>query len=76
MNDEEKQAMLDEMCDKGLAVDELTEEQFDGFLDALARMFSARIMNCVDASGRKDREWGTLSGVFRRVIRERKRREQ
>lgn len=70
MTDQEKQAMLDKMCDTGLDADELTSEQFLGLLDALSRMYCARIWNCVDATMRYDREWGTLSSVFRRVIRE------
>lgn len=70
MTDEGKQAMLDEMCEKGLNVEELTAEQFLGLLDALSRMYNARIWNCVDASMKYDREWGTLSKIFRRVIRE------
>ncbi len=71
ISDFEKQNMLDMMVEKGLDVDGLTEEQFDALLDALARMFDARIMNCVDATMKKDREWRTLSNVFLRVIRER-----
>jgi len=70
MTDAEKQSMLDEMCEKGLDVEELTAEQFLGLLDALSRMYNARIWNCVDATMKYDREWGTLSKLFRRVIRE------
>jgi len=70
MTDAEKQSMLDEMCEKGLDVEELTAEQFLGLLDALSRMYNARIWNCVDATMKYDREWGTLAKVFRRVIRE------
>lgn len=70
MTDAEKQSMLDEMCEKGLDVEELTAERFLGLLDALSRMYNARIWNCVDATMKYDREWGTLSKLFRRVIRE------
>jgi len=72
ISDVEKQNMLDMMVEKGLDVDGLNGEQFDALLDALARMYNARIMNCVDPTMKKDREWRTLSNVFRRVIRERK----
>ena len=75
VSDAEKQAMLDEMVEKGLSVDTMDEPHFLALLDALRRMYSARIMNCCDASARSDPEWRTLSIVFGRVIREFDRKE-
>ncbi len=68
MTDEEKQRLLGEFCDGKLCVEGLTDGDFVGLLDALRRMFSARVWNCVDASGKWDREWLTLSAVFSRVL--------
>ena len=68
MNDEEKQRLLGLFCDGKLVVNELTDGDFVGLLDALRRMFNARVWNCVDASGKWDREWLTLSDVFFRVL--------
>ena len=68
MTDEEKQRLLDLFCDGKLVVNELTDGDFVGLIDALRRMFNARVWNCVDASGKWDREWLTLSGVFSRVL--------
>ena len=71
ITDEEKQAMLDKMCNEGLYdVDTMSNEKFIALLDALRRMFRARIWNCCDATGQKDREWGTLSAVCDRALRE------
>ena len=68
MTDEEKQRLLEAFCDGKLVVNELTDGDFVGLLDALRRMFNARVWNCVDASGKWDREWLTLSAVFSRVL--------
>lgn len=68
MNDEEKQRLLDEFCDGRLYVKGLTDGDFVGLLDALRRMFNARVWNCVDASGKWDKEWFALSAVFTRVL--------
>ena len=76
ITDAEKQAMLDKMVEKGLdEADTMDEPHFLALLDALRRMYSARIMNCCDASARSDPEWRTLSIVFGRVIREFDRKE-
>ena len=72
MPDEEKQRLLGEFCDGKLVVNELTDGDFVGLLDALRRMFNARVWNCVDASGKWDREWLTLSAVLSRVLNMRK----
>lgn len=68
MTDEEKQRLLGLFCDGKLDVNGLTDGDFVGLLDALRRMFNARVWNCVDASGKWDREWLTLSDVLYRVL--------
>ena len=70
VSDDEKQKMLDQMVSGELEVQSLDKAHFLGLLDALARMFTARVFNCCDASGKKDKEWLTLSEVFVRVMKE------
>ncbi len=70
ITDDQKQKMLSKMCDEGLCIRELTNEEFLALLNALERMFFARVMNCCDATGRKDHEWSTLSDVFGRALKE------
>ena len=53
----------------GLAVADLPDGDFRSLLYGLSRVFSSRIMNCVDASGRYDREWGRLSGLLKEACR-------
>lgn len=67
MSDEEKQKMLDIFCAGKMDVDNLPTSDLIELLDALSRMFNARVLNCVDASAKWDREWLTLSSVLRRV---------
>lgn len=63
--------MLDKMVDEGLHdVLDMDRERFLALLDALKRMFFSRVLNCCDASGRKDHEWATLSDVFQRALKE------
>ena len=46
---------------------QLTEDEFSSVLKALVRVFFARVWNCVDATGRKDKEWLALSDIFQRA---------
>lgn len=47
---------------------QLTEDEFSSVLKVLVRVFFARVMNCVDATGRKDKEWLALSDIFQRAV--------
>jgi len=76
VSDEEKQTMLDEMVTKGLSVETMDRAHFLALLDALRRMYVARVMNCCDATAKTDPEWRTLSDVFDRIVKELTERER
>ena len=48
-------------------LDDLAADKFDTLLRDLPRIYTARVMNCVDASGKNDREWNLLSRIFDRI---------
>lgn len=55
--------------EEGFAVEKLPDDDFKGLLYGLSRVFSARVMNCVDALGRYDREWSRLSCLLKEAFR-------
>lgn len=71
MTDQEKQVMINKMVAGVLCIQALSENEFYGLLSGLKRMYSARVWNCCDASGRMDYEWSALSDIFQRVCEER-----
>ena len=71
ITDQEKQVMINKMVAGELCIQSLSENEFYGLLNGLMRMYSARIWNCCDASGKMDHEWSTLSDIFRRLCEER-----
>lgn len=73
MTDQEKQVMINKMVAGELCIQALSENEFYELLSGLKRMYSARVWNCCDASGRMDHEWSTLSDIFQRVCEERER---
>ena len=73
MTDKEKQVMINKMVAGELCIQALSENEFYELLSGLKRMYSARVWNCCDASGRMDHEWSSLSDIFQRVCEERER---
>ena len=71
MTDQEKQVMINKMVAGELCIQALSENEFYELLSGLKRMYSARVWNCCDASGRMDHEWCALSDIFQRVCEER-----
>ena len=69
MNIEDEEKFLHAALSGDVDVQRLDESRFLGLLGLLERMFVARVMNCVDASGKKDKEWLALSAVFGRLLR-------
>ena len=53
----------------GFSVERLPDDDFKSLLCGLSRVYSSRIMNCVDASGRYDREWGRISSLLKEACR-------
>ena len=77
LTDTQKQALLDKMCAEGIQdIPTMPEDTFIGLIDALRRMYASRILNCCDASGKNDKEWGTLSAIFARIYQERVKEEK
>lgn len=50
-----------------VAVSSLTNAEFDELVKALVRVYFARVMNCVDGTGKSDKEWIALSSIFERI---------
>lgn len=71
VTDQEKQGMINKMVAGELCIQKLSEDEFYGLLAGLMRMYSARVWNCCDASGKMDHEWSSLSDIFQRLCEER-----
>ena len=50
-----------------VAVSALTNAEFIELVKALERVYCARVMNCVDGTGKSDKEWIALSNIFNRM---------
>ena len=50
-----------------VAVSELTDAEFNELIGDLKCMYCARVMNCVDGTGKSDKEWIALSNIFKRI---------
>ena len=48
-------------------VSALTNIEFIELVKALERVYCARVMNCVDGTGKSDKEWIALSNIFKRI---------
>lgn len=46
----------------------MSHDDFVKMLKCLDRMYFSRVMNCVDGTGKFDKEWTALSCIFRRVV--------
>lgn len=69
-NKEAIKKLIDRFFDEeGLSVERLSDDDFKSLLFGLSRVYRSRIMNCVDATGRYDREWGRLSGLLKEASR-------
>lgn len=70
MTDKDKEALLWDVLERRKYVPGLSRDEFLDLLDGLQRMFFARVMNCIDASAKKDPEWMALSSVCLRALTE------
>lgn len=69
-NKEAIKKLIDRFFDEdGLSVERLSDDDFKSLLFGLSRVYSSRIMNCVDATGRYDREWGRISSLLKEACR-------
>ena len=46
----------------------MSHDDFVKMLKCLDRMYFSRVMNCVDGTGKFDKEWAALSCIFSRVV--------
>ena len=46
----------------------MSHDDFVEMLKCLGRMYFSRVMNCVDGTGKSDKEWTALSCIFSRVV--------
>ena len=67
MDDKALQELIDGVLDGKTSVSGLSDEEFMSLMGGLSRMYVARVMNCVDASARWDKEWFALSSIFNRA---------
>ena len=67
MDDNELLELINNLFERKKFVSDLTDDQVIALVGGLDRLFTARVFNCVDASGKKDGEWLTLSALFDRV---------
>ena len=62
--------MMERLVAGDIAVDDIDDGKFNELLAGLARIFNARVFNCVDATGKNDGEWRVLSAIFDRSARQ------
>ena len=62
------QEIIDNLFAGKLNVADLDDEKFAMLLHGLRSLYIAKVMNCVDATGKSDNEWLTLSSVFDRIL--------
>lgn len=67
MDDKTLQELINNVLGGQTSVADLTDAQFACLMGGLKRMYVARVMNCVDASAKWDKEWMALSGIFDRL---------
>lgn len=67
MKKEELQNVIESLVTGRKYIRELDDSDFEEVIAGLARMYSARIFNCVDARGKSDDEWAMLSSAFGRI---------
>ena len=48
-------------------VSAMSNAKFNELVKDLGRVYLARVLNCVDPSGKSDREWTALSCIFNRI---------
>ena len=48
-------------------VSTMGDAEFNELIKALRNVYFARVMNCVDPTGKSDKEWLALSSVFHRL---------
>lgn len=48
-------------------ISKMSNDDFVELLRCLGRMYFTRVMNCVDGTGKYDKEWTALSSIFSRV---------
>jgi len=70
MEDADKQKLVEDFLHRRVNPLALSRDDFIELLDGLKRMYSARVWNCVDATAKNDPEWGALSDVFQRALKE------
>ena len=55
MKDEDLQKLIEGLFAGSVKIDDLADDEFALVLMGLSRVYLARVLNCVDASGKKDR---------------------
>lgn len=69
-SNEAVEKLIDRFFDKdAFSVERLSDDDFKSLLCGLSRVYRSRIMNCVDATGRYDREWGRISSLLKEAYR-------
>ena len=64
------ETLLQDIWSGTVSIDSLDRDTFKQLLQTLQQVFCARVLNCVDGTGRYDKEWLALSGIFARVLKQ------
>lgn len=64
---EDVEKLVSEVLKGEIKVSQLSDMNFMRLLEGLGKMYMARVMNCVDGTGRYDKEWTALAQIFTRI---------
>ena len=64
------ETLLEDIWSGTVSIDSLDRDTFKQLLQTLQQVFFVRVLNCIDGTGRYDKEWMALSGIFARVLKQ------
>ena len=67
MGREDVEKLVSEVLKGEIKVSQLSDMNFMRLLEGLGKMYMARVMNCVDGTGKYDKEWTALAQIFTRI---------
>jgi len=67
MDFNELQQLVHDFCEGKVNVFEMPDDKLRELADGLSRMYQARVFNCVDGTGKSDKEWLGLADLLKRL---------
>jgi len=67
MDFNELQQLVIDFCQGNVNVFEMPDDKLKELAGGLSSMYQARVFNCVDGTGKSDKEWLGLSDLLKRL---------